>query len=88
MEGYIQLILPGANACFDCFDRGDPEQARLERLSLDELEEELERGYIEATDLSPEPTVVPLNGIVASKTIQLLAKYITGYARPADYLRF
>jgi molybdopterin/thiamine biosynthesis adenylyltransferase len=88
MEGYIQLILPGANACFDCFDRGDPEQARLERLSLDELEEELERGYIEATDLSPEPAVVPLNGIVASKTIQLLVKYITGYARPADYLRF
>lgn len=88
MEGYVQYIVPGANACFDCIDRGDREQARIERLSSDELDEELERGYIDETDLSPEPAVVPLNGIVASKTVQLVAKHITGYARPADYLRF
>lgn len=88
MEGYIQFIAPGANACFDCLNRGDPEQARIERLSPEELDEERERGYIEDTDLSPEPAVVPLNGIVASKTVQLVAKYVTGYARPADYLRF
>lgn len=88
MEGYIQLILPGANACFDCLDRGDPEAARIERLSDEERAEELERGYIDETDLSPEPAVVPLNGIVASKTVQLVAKYVTGYAPPADYLRF
>ena len=88
MEGYIQFIMPGANACFDCLDRGDKEAARIERLSKVEREEELERGYIEETDLSPEPAVVPLNGIVASKTVQLVAKYITGYAPPADYLRF
>lgn len=88
MEGYIQLILPGANACFDCLDRGDPEAARIERLSDEEREEELKRGYIDETDLSPEPAVVPLNGIVASKTVQLVAKYVTGYASPADYLRF
>ncbi|WP_222913419.1 ThiF family adenylyltransferase [Natrinema sp. SYSU A 869] len=88
MEGYIQLIAPGATACFDCLGRGDPEQARIEHLSDDALAEELDRGYITATDLAPEPAVVPLNGIIASKTVQLLAKQITGYDDPAASLRF
>lgn len=88
MEGYIQVIAPGATACFDCLDRADPEQARIERLSEDELAEELERGYIDESDLSPEPAVVPLNGVVASKTVQEVAKLVTGYAAPAGFLRF
>ena len=88
MDGYIQTILPGATGCFTCHNRGDPEQARIERLSEDELQEELEQGYIEETQLSPAPAVVPLNGIVASKTVQLVAKLVTGYAQPADYLHF
>lgn len=88
MDGYIQLIVPGATACFDCLDRGDPEQARIEHLSDDALEVELARGYITETDLTPEPAVVPLNGVVASKTVQLVAKYVTGYDEPAAFLRF
>ena len=86
MDGYIQTIIPGVTACWDCLNRGDDEQARIERLSDDELEEELERGYIDETQLSPAPAVVPLNGEVASKTVRLVAKLVTGYAEPADYL--
>lgn len=81
-------MLPGASACFDCLNRGDPEQARIERLSDAELEEELERGYIDETQLSPAPAVVPLNGVIASKTVQIVAKLVTGYAPPTDYLYF
>jgi len=82
MEGYIQVIAPGATACFDCMDRGDPEQARIESLSDEALQEEVERGYIDETTLSPEPAVVPLNGVVASKTVQTVAKLVTGYDAP------
>lgn len=87
MEGYIQSIVPGVTACFDCLDRGNPELARIERLSPEEREEELDRGYITESDLAPEPAVVPLNGIIASKTVQLVAKYVTGYAAPESFLR-
>lgn len=87
MEGYIQCIVPGVTACFDCLDRGDPELARIERLSSEERAEELDRGYITESDLAPEPAVVPLNGIIASKTVQLVAKYVTGYAAPESFLR-
>lgn len=88
MEGYIQTILPGATACFDCLKRGDPERARVERLSEAEREEELERGYIDGTQLSPEPAVVPLNALVASKTVEVVAQLVTGYADPPDYVHY
>ncbi|QLG61946.1 HesA/MoeB/ThiF family protein [Halorarum salinum] len=88
MDGYIQVVLPGHSACFACLNRGDPERARIERLTEEEREEELARGYIDETQLSPEPAVVPLNGVVASKTVQLVAKLVTGYAEPPDYLHF
>lgn len=88
MDGYIQTVLPGATACFTCLNRGDPEQARIEQLSDEELAEELEQGYIDDTQLSPAPAVVPLNGVVASKTVQLVAKLVTGYAPATDYLHF
>jgi molybdopterin/thiamine biosynthesis adenylyltransferase len=87
MEGYIQLIVPGETACLDCLDRYNPEQARLEQLSHDELQEHIDRGYIEDTALSPEPAIVPLNGVIASKAVGLAVKHLTGYDRPTHYLR-
>lgn len=88
MEGIIQLVAPGATACFDCLDRGDPEAARVERLSPAERDEELERGYIAESDLVPEPAVVPLNGVVGSMAVSVVAKLVTGYAEPPGFLRF
>ncbi len=88
MEGYIQFIQPGANACYDCLDRGDPEWARIEQLSDEELDEEIKRGYIAETDLSPAPAVVSLNGEAASKAVALAVKHLTGYGSPADFLWF
>lgn len=88
LEGYIQFIVPGVTACFSCLDRHDPEITRLERLDDDELQDELERGYIDESDLSPEPAVAPLNGVVASKTALLVSKWATGYAPPEHWLRF
>jgi molybdopterin/thiamine biosynthesis adenylyltransferase len=87
MEGYIQFIQPGANGCMNCIDRTDPEQAYIDELSEEELEEQIERGYIDETALSPVPAVAPLNGQIAAKTVQLVAKHLTGYAPPENFLR-
>jgi len=86
MEGYIQRIIPSVTACFDCLGRADPERAYIERLSPEEREQEVERGYIDETTLSPEAAVVPVNGVVASKTVQTAVKHITGYSQPNDYI--
>lgn len=88
MDGYVQTIVPGVNACFDCLDRGDHEQARIEQLSEDELEEQLARGYIEDSDLAPEPAVIHLNGTVASLAVNEFAKLVTGFDVPSDFLRY
>ena len=87
MKGCVQTVLPGVTACYTCLNRGDPEQARIEHLSDDELEEEIERGYIDGTALSPAPAVVPLNGVVASLTVDVVSKLINGHTPPANYLQ-
>ncbi len=88
MEGYLQLVAPGSNACFDCLDRGNPEKSRLEHLTEDEREEEIHRGYIEGTDLAPEPAVVHLNSTVASLAVSVFSKLVTGFSNPPDLIRY
>lgn len=88
LEGYIQFIVPGVTGCFSCLDRTDPELARRERLDEDELQDEVNRGYIDEADLTPEPAIAPLNGLIASKTVLLVSKWVTRYADPEHYIRF
>ncbi|MDY6771254.1 MAG: ThiF family adenylyltransferase [Candidatus Nanohaloarchaea archaeon] len=88
MEGYVQRIVPGQTACFDCHDRGDREQARIERMTDAQRETALEQGYIDDTALAPEPAVNPLNGVTAFKALDVAVKHVTGYEEPADWIRF
>ncbi|MDG5761325.1 ThiF family adenylyltransferase [Natronococcus sp. A-GB1] len=89
MAAYIQTIAPGTDtACFDCLDRGDTETMRREHLSRDELEDEVEQGYIAETALSPEPAVIHLNGIAASLAAETLTKLVTGYDTPPSFLHY
>ena len=41
-------MAPGATGCLDCLARGDSEQARIERLNDEELDVEIDRGYVDA----------------------------------------
>ena len=86
-KGYVQLVAPGSNGCFDCLGRHDQEATHIERLSHKELEEEQERGYIDDEDLEPEPAVIHLNGICASKAVSVLVDLVTG-SRPPDFVRY
>jgi molybdopterin/thiamine biosynthesis adenylyltransferase len=88
MEGYIQTIVPGVTGCFDCLDRGDPEQARIEQLTDEELEAEIADGYVDESTLTPEPAVIHLNGLVASKAVDALVKLLTGFDKPTPFIRY
>lgn len=88
INGYLQLVAPGATACFDCLDRWNPETVRREHLSDDELKAEIDRGYIDEAELAPEPAVVFLNGVMASLLVSTVTKLVTGYTDPPDFLRY
>ncbi|NUB91101.1 ThiF family adenylyltransferase [Haloterrigena sp. SYSU A121-1] len=88
MAAYVQTIAPGVNACFHCLDRDDTEQMRREHLSDEELEEEVAEGYIAETALTPEPAVIHLNGMAASLAVETVAKLVTGYDTPPDFLHY
>lgn len=87
-RGLIQLVAPGVTACLDCLGRNDPEHLRVEEMSDDEIQADIERGYIDEDVRSPEPAITPLNGMAASSISRLFTKLVTGYSSPTDYLRF
>jgi molybdopterin/thiamine biosynthesis adenylyltransferase len=88
IEGIVQLVAPGANACYACLDRADPERARREHRSAEQVDAEIEEGYIEESALAPDPAVVTLNGTIASQAASVFARLIAGYAAPPDMLRY
>ena len=88
MTGYVHLVAPGSNACFDCLGRHDQAAARLEQLAPAEQAAEQERGYIDDEELAPEPAVVHLNGQCASKTVSVLVDLMTGRTDPPDFIRY
>lgn len=88
IEGIVQLVAPGANACYACLNRADPERARREQLSDEEVAAEIDEGYIEDSALAPEPAVVTLNGVIASQAASVFTRLIAGYAAPPDMVRY
>lgn len=88
LTGYVHLVAPGSNACFDCLGRHDQAAARIEQLSPTERSAEQERGYIDDDELAPEPAVVHLNGQCASKTVSVLVDLVTGVHTPPDFIRY
>jgi len=85
---FLQTVAPGVTACFDCRDRGDPEQARIEQADEATLQEDLERGYISGADLNPAPAVIDLNGEAASKAVRLVKQIVTGVQAPPSLLQY
>jgi molybdopterin/thiamine biosynthesis adenylyltransferase len=88
MEGIVQTIVPNVTACFSCLDRGNPEQARIERLTDEELEQEIEDGYVDGTALTPEPAVIHLNSLVASKAVDSVVKLLTEFDTPTPLVKY
>ncbi|WP_207587104.1 ThiF family adenylyltransferase [Halomontanus rarus] len=87
MEVYIQTIVPGVTACFDCLDRGDPDQAYRESLDSAEEKAAVERGYIDA-DIEPEPAVIDLNQLAAAHTVSAVKRLALGTQPPVAFRKY
>lgn len=83
MGGQVRLVLPGVTPCLQCIkDAIDPFEATMAGISEEERESRRSMGYVEGLGTSPEPAVIPLNGIIASIATCEISKFLTAFAKP------
>ena len=88
MKGIVQVIAPGVTSCFSCINRGNQRQAQMDAMRDEDLEADVKDGYIDGSELSPEPAVVHLNGLIASKAVDQFVRMVTGIAKPDSLLEY
>jgi molybdopterin/thiamine biosynthesis adenylyltransferase len=81
--GRLAVVLPGG-PCLLCMDEIDRIEARYFLSTPEQQAEQRRRGYVTGMDV-PAPSVVSLNGTLASLAINELALYVSG-ARPVNPL--
>jgi molybdopterin-synthase adenylyltransferase len=81
--GRLAAVVPGG-PCLSCMGEIDRTEARYYLLSPAEQKHARDNGYITGMDI-PAPSVVSLNGTIASTAINEFALYLTG-ARPISPL--
>jgi len=81
--GQIRFILPGITPCLLCINGIDLERAKQESLSENELNEEIERGYIKGVNI-PQPSLISLNMTICSLAVTQIVFFLTGL-QPIDY---
>lgn len=74
--GGVRVVLPGSG-CLQCAGTLSPALVREEFLSATDREIEQRRGYLRGDD-SPTPSVVALNGVVASLAVLEICELLTG----------
>jgi len=75
--GGVRVLRPGSG-CLQCAGTLDPQLVRQEFLTDDEREVEARRGYLRGVD-EPAPSVVALNGVVASLAVLEVCDLLTGF---------
>lgn len=89
MGGQVRSVIPGTTPCLQCYAKGlDPFEAAVDLMTEQDRNLRRTLGYVEGTDLSPEPSVIPLNGIIASLCTQEIAKLITGFHEFHTYVHY
>ena len=89
MGGHVRIVEPGSSPCLQCYQDGiDPLEAALDLMEEADLRVRRELGYVDGTKLSPEPSVIPLNGILASLASQEVSKLVTGFHAPHGFLGY
>ena len=84
--GRVNLVLPDS-PCLHCMRQLDLEEARIDLSLASEVQEARIRGYIQGDD-EPSPSVVSLNGIVASLAITEFINLTTGVRTPSHFLAY
>jgi len=80
--GRVNLVLP-EGPCLACMEQIDPGEARITLSQPEEIHRARQMGYIQGDD-EPSPSVVSLNGVVASLAVTEFLNLITGtrHAQP------
>jgi hypothetical protein len=76
--GRVVVLAPG-RPCLACWGHLDPHGLRIEALSAEERESELEAGYIQGA-VDAQPSVVAFNTLVAGAGVVELLRLVTAFA--------
>jgi molybdopterin/thiamine biosynthesis adenylyltransferase len=81
--GRVQVLAPGYG-CFTCSGLLDPEEVRRDMMTT--FERKLD-PYIQGVR-EPAPSVISLNGTVASLAVTMFMAYVAGIQSPARYILY
>lgn len=84
--GRIAYVDP-EGPCLNCMDEIDRTEARFFLSSDEEQESDIDRGYVDEEDLTA-PSVVSLNGAVASLAVNAFLLHVTGIGPPEPLLYY
>lgn len=82
--GRVNVVLPNG-PCLHCMNQIDLEEARIVLSSAEEVRRARAQGYIRGDD-EPSPSVVSLNGIVASLAVTEFLNLVTGIRLTTPFL--
>ena len=87
--GQVLTVLPGQSGCLMCSGLIDPNEAALDLLSEEDKAARADRGYVRGTDVTPTPSVSPLNGIISNLAMSQLIRLVYGEnAEPSAFLQY
>ena len=83
MGGSVQVVIPKRSACYECVNQ--PSNLEIMRETLDEkrrkiLSQKYSLGNL--LEVTPTPSIVCLNGVIASLTVWEVVKVITKIQKP------
>ena len=85
--GQVNVIVPGESPCLACNSTLDWKMALYERMEKEEQDIEVKGGYIQGVS-EPAPSVVSINGIMASALVNEFLALATGLKEPNYYTYF
>jgi len=85
--GQISTVIPGFTPCLCCNPILDYKMISYENLSPEEKEAEVKGGYIRDVN-EPSPSIVSINGVVASSLVNEFISLTTKFKSPTPYLFF
>ena len=84
--GRIVFVRPGT-PCLECINEIDPHEVNYFFQTEEERKHNRNHGYVQNYDL-PSPSVVFLNGLIASAAVSEFFAYVTGFRAPKSYLSY
>ena len=76
--GQVCTVIPGQTGCLMCTGLIDVSQAALDLLSEEQQAQRAQRGYVRGTNLTPVPSVLPLNGVTSYMAMSQLVRLVFG----------